>query len=51
MKREDKQVPEHIEQAEGILEDRKVKLPFVAPKLVVHGSITELTAFTGSGSV
>ena len=32
-------------------EESKVKPPFVAPKLVVHGDITELTAFTGSGSV
>ncbi len=27
------------------------KPPFKKPELVVHGSITELTAFTGSGSV
>ncbi len=41
----------HIRQDERPPEENKMKPPFVAPKLVVHGDITELTAFTGSGSV
>ncbi len=42
---------QHVKQDERPQEENKVKPAFVAPKLIVHGDITELTAFTGSGSV
>ena len=54
MKRPDmnpKHVQQHFEEDERPQEENKMKPSFVAPKLVVHGDITELTAFTGSGSV
>ena len=44
-------VQQHPEQDERPQEENKPKPAFVAPKLIVHGDITELTAFTGSGSV
>ncbi len=46
-----KHVPHPLKQDEKPQEENKAKPSFVAPKLVVHGDITELTAFTGSGSV
>ena len=46
-----KDVEQHLKQDERPQEENKMKPSFVAPKLVVHGDITELTAFTGSGSV
>ena len=46
-----KDVQPHIKQDERPQEESKMKPAWVTPELIVHGDITELTAFNGSGSV